>query len=654
MSTIFEQIQSARTATITLLDNLEKKATALDLAELPDEIAKSRRRLVANSFQVLVVGEAKRGKSSFINALIGRELLPTDVDVATSQVFRVRNASQEAYRVRFEDNSYLTIQQKDLPLYGSQVLANSGGMPSLKQIIRWIEVDIPAQFLPDGISILDTPGLGTLYSAHAQITQRFVPLADAVIFVVDSLRPLIQAEIDFISTLLSVTSNILFVQTKIDKQRVTDWQSIQQRNEEILRDQFGDRLPAPRVWPISSTHLLRAGDSEDEDAEDFLDMSQYSALAAELQTFLFRAAGWERSKRAIQLAEAFFLNTRKLLVAQIAQLAGLSEQQRRELQRRFTEREQTFIREWGASGQEKALLLGQVRQIMKTNQQAFLHLLRHGSDLEVRERNAINSLQNIQEANDYNSSMTDRVVGRVLDAWREICQSSRDEILALLTRFLVAADALDFTEDPQLASLIVTEVPELVQVNVSAMVKEQVLSEAGMITGVAKLLSQFLDDGARYDEESGAVIVPGFIESLARLAAMCYVAIRGQTLTARVQLEDAKKQLHRYLDETLRTLRTQFQEGQADVGGQSRVENFFLTLEHYVTIQLQQISEQKTREIQEERERLTELAQLSEQERSLKEEQFRQQLALWDTLAPSFTSIKQELQEIAQALDTSR
>src|SRR5919107_5613708 len=50
----------------------------------------------------LVVGEAKRGKSTFVNALIGRDILPTDVRVATSQVFDVRPADREAYHLRFE------------------------------------------------------------------------------------------------------------------------------------------------------------------------------------------------------------------------------------------------------------------------------------------------------------------------------------------------------------------------------------------------------------------------------------------------------------------------------------------------------------------------------------------------------------------------
>ena len=143
---------------------------------------------------MLVAGEAKRGKTTFINALIGRDLLPTDVDIATCQVFRIQQAELEGYRVRFEDDSAQEIGSTDLARFGSQTLADAGQAPRLDQIIRYMEVDVPVRFLPPEITLLDTPGLGSLYAHHALITERFVPSADAVIFVLDSNSPMSQQE----------------------------------------------------------------------------------------------------------------------------------------------------------------------------------------------------------------------------------------------------------------------------------------------------------------------------------------------------------------------------------------------------------------------------------------------------------------------------
>ncbi len=47
-----------------------------------------------------VIAEAKRGKSTFVNTPSGRrDLLPTDVEVATSQVYDIRTSGREVYPV---------------------------------------------------------------------------------------------------------------------------------------------------------------------------------------------------------------------------------------------------------------------------------------------------------------------------------------------------------------------------------------------------------------------------------------------------------------------------------------------------------------------------------------------------------------------------
>src|SRR5829696_5655273 len=154
------QIEGVRRQTIAVLNELISKAGGFELADPPPVLGQQLQKLRQNTYKVLVAGEAKRGKSSFVNALIGQDILPTDVRVATSQVFSVSPAERESYRLRFEDDSVQEITLDDLPRYGSQVLEDVGERPRLDQIIRWIEVDEPhIRFLPGGVTLLDTPGL---------------------------------------------------------------------------------------------------------------------------------------------------------------------------------------------------------------------------------------------------------------------------------------------------------------------------------------------------------------------------------------------------------------------------------------------------------------------------------------------------------------
>jgi hypothetical protein len=112
------QIEGIRQKTVAVLDELIARADEFELADPPQALGQYRQKLRENAYKVLVVGGAKRGKSTFVNALIGRDILPTDVDVATSQVFNIHPLEREAYRLRFEDGSEREILQKDLPRYG--------------------------------------------------------------------------------------------------------------------------------------------------------------------------------------------------------------------------------------------------------------------------------------------------------------------------------------------------------------------------------------------------------------------------------------------------------------------------------------------------------------------------------------------------------
>src|SRR5580704_14585821 len=135
-----DRAEAIRQKTLAAVRTLTQKSSAFELPQPPAALERCRQKLEENTYQVLAVGEAKRGKSTFVNALIGRDILPTDVDIATSQVFRICQANQEAYRLRFEDDSQQTITAAELPRYGSQVAADLEGMPRLDQIIRWIEI----------------------------------------------------------------------------------------------------------------------------------------------------------------------------------------------------------------------------------------------------------------------------------------------------------------------------------------------------------------------------------------------------------------------------------------------------------------------------------------------------------------------------------
>lgn len=168
----------------------------------------------AGIFRLVVMGEIKKGKSSFINAMLGtKDLVPVSSNVATSTIFKIRYGAERGYVVHFlkeSDKSALPIDVYDLNRFGTE-----DGNPGNREQVDFIEVLCPSPLLQSGIVIIDTPGLGGLFKAHKQITYQYVPRADAVFFVTDSVEsPIGQLETEYLKDIRGITPYLYFVQTK--------------------------------------------------------------------------------------------------------------------------------------------------------------------------------------------------------------------------------------------------------------------------------------------------------------------------------------------------------------------------------------------------------------------------------------------------------
>ena len=150
-----------------------------------------------DSATVLFCGEFKRGKSSLVNAIIGAELCPTDIGIATSVVTTIKygavkkavryygNLLENADSLKSEE-----IEWEDIEKY------TMGDVLEIDNTIL-VELSYPSPFLKNGITIIDTPGIGGLDPRHAILTHMALPKADVIVFVTDAGEPLTQSELGF-------------------------------------------------------------------------------------------------------------------------------------------------------------------------------------------------------------------------------------------------------------------------------------------------------------------------------------------------------------------------------------------------------------------------------------------------------------------------
>lgn len=214
-------------------------------------------------FRIVVMGEIKKGKSSFVNALLGhRDLVPVCSDVATSTIFKICYGPEVGYKVFFFPDSGkkpTAIPVSDLVAYGTE-----DGNPGNAKQVDFIQVFCPSPLLKSGLVIVDTPGLGGLFKQHKRITYQYVPKADAVFLVTDSVQsPIGQNELDLLADLKKVTKHIFFVQTK---SRLVDADAREARKENNLRtlcQQAGFEKDKIKYFVVDSATKFAADEEKD-------------------------------------------------------------------------------------------------------------------------------------------------------------------------------------------------------------------------------------------------------------------------------------------------------------------------------------------------------------------------------------------------------
>ena len=167
---------------------------------------------------ISVIGEFSTGKSSFINALVGHELLAVNVLQGTTVAITIieYGASYSLSLVDKNGNS-TTTEYKNIN-YLSSALQHYTTDPSYADSISHVRVTLPSDILKNGFRIIDTPGTNSLEQWHEEITRRAInDISDMSIILVDASRPMPETLVGFVeSTLGNNVKDCIFVANKID------------------------------------------------------------------------------------------------------------------------------------------------------------------------------------------------------------------------------------------------------------------------------------------------------------------------------------------------------------------------------------------------------------------------------------------------------
>jgi predicted GTPase len=255
-------------------------------------------KLAEDRFTLAVVGQFKRGKSSMMNAIIGRELLPTGVLPLTSAITVLKFGPTERLIIEREDMQW----PETLPVSQLEDYVTERGNPGNRKKIKTATLEVPLPFLRRGLEFVDTPGIGSAIAANTATTYAFLPQCDAVLFVTSVDSPLTSAEMEFLQTIRQHVHKIFFVVNKSDLLGERERREVLEFIGKTLREQM--QRDDARIFPLSCKIALAAKADGDELAYA---QSGLGALQEELAHFLSeeKSTTFLRAivERAMRLAE---------------------------------------------------------------------------------------------------------------------------------------------------------------------------------------------------------------------------------------------------------------------------------------------------------------------------------------------------------------
>ncbi len=207
-----------RTRTISLpeirdlFDTLASTAKSFSMVSLDKQQTAIRALLAENPpIDVAVLGQFKAGKSSFLNSLIGVDVLPVGAVPVTTAVTRLQYGKTERALIRHFDG-HIT----EAPIAAVGDFTSEAKNPGNAKNVEIVAIELPSLQAFSGLRLVDTPGLGSVYKYHQATSTNWLPSVGTALLAVSSDRPLSEDDLNLIRELTAHTPNIILLLTKAD------------------------------------------------------------------------------------------------------------------------------------------------------------------------------------------------------------------------------------------------------------------------------------------------------------------------------------------------------------------------------------------------------------------------------------------------------
>jgi hypothetical protein len=281
---------------------------------------------------------------------MGADLLPVAVVPLTSIVTILSYGEEARAKVVLNDGTTVEITPEELSGYVTEV-----GNPRNVKNVREVIMEYPSSYLRNGVRLVDTPGVGSVYLHNTDVAYRHLPHCDAALFLLTVEQPAGKAELDFLNDVRLYSDKIFFLLNKIDILSEREVEESLAFSRSALEEAFGASV---KMFPVSAKLALKGKlDGSEED----LEKSRLPEFTIILNNFLLEEKGKVLLLSAVNTVSRILQQGRLERELELKALATPLEELKEKIAV-FEQRRQDVLREKDAFS---VLLDGEMRKLIK-------------------------------------------------------------------------------------------------------------------------------------------------------------------------------------------------------------------------------------------------------------------------------------------------
>jgi GTP-binding protein EngB required for normal cell division len=241
------------TSGATIVDLTERVCREYHITSLNRQIDACKTLFVESPFiDVAILGQFKAGKSSFINNLIGKDVLPVGVIPVTTVITRLRYGPNEKAIVKYFDDKTSEVELGEVEEYISE-LKNQAN----KKNVEVVDIELPSLEPYSGLRFVDTPGLGSVFRYNTELSEDWLPEVGCAIVTISSDRPLSENDLNLIRELMDYTPRVVLLLSKADLLTEEQQQQVVKFFKETLKREFNKEFQILTYSTVKETHVYK-------------------------------------------------------------------------------------------------------------------------------------------------------------------------------------------------------------------------------------------------------------------------------------------------------------------------------------------------------------------------------------------------------------